>query len=153
MSTVTATKRHRTRGRELPQMLALGFGALYVVVGIVGFLVTGLNGGLRGFAEPDTNKLLLGMFELNPFHNVGHLLTGMMGLALGWTLASARFYGLVLAASHVMLLGFGLLYANRESPLNFFSFNQLDNVLHAGVIAIGLVIAFLPTAAERRVRA
>ncbi len=144
--TDTATK---TRKAQLPQLLALGFGALYVVVGIVGFLVTGFS----GFAEPNTNKLLLGLFEINPFHNVGHLLTGLMGLTLGWTLTTARFFGLVLVASHFGLLGFGLLYANRETPLNFFSFNVLDNVLHLGVIAVGLAIAFLPTRDERADRA
>ncbi len=43
-----------TRGRTLPQLLALGFGAIYVVVGLVGFLVTGFG----GFAEPNTDQHL-----------------------------------------------------------------------------------------------
>ncbi len=30
-----------TGGRELPQLLALGFGVVYVLVGLAGFLVTG----------------------------------------------------------------------------------------------------------------
>ncbi|MDP9433200.1 MAG: DUF4383 domain-containing protein, partial [Actinomycetota bacterium] len=75
-----------SHARELPQLLALGFGAVYVLVGLIGFLVTGFS----GFAEPNTDKLLLGIFEVNPFHNVAHLLTGMTGLLLGRTLAGAR---------------------------------------------------------------
>ncbi|MDP9395954.1 MAG: DUF4383 domain-containing protein [Actinomycetota bacterium] len=126
-------------GRELPQLVALGFAAVYVVVGLVGFLVTGFS----GFAEPNTDRQLLG-FELNPFHNVGHLVTGMTGLLLARTLGGARAYGWVLVASHVGLLVFGLLYANQDTPLNFFSFNVADNVLHVGVILVGLVIALLP---------
>lgn len=96
-----------TGGRELPQLLALGFGTVYVLVGLIGFLVTGFS----GFAEPNTNEHLLGIFELNPFHNVGHLITGLTGLLLARTLAGARAY---------------------------------DNLLHAGVILAGLVIALLP---------
>jgi hypothetical protein len=129
----------RAGGRELPQLLALGFGAVYVLVGLLGFLVTGFS----GFFEPNTDQHLLG-FELNPFHNVGHLLTGMMGILLGRTVAGARAYGWLLVVSHIGLLVFGLLYANEETPLNFFSFNVPDNVLHVGVILVGLVIALLP---------
>ncbi len=134
----------RSAGRELPQLLALGFGAVYVVVGLLGFLVTGFS----GFAEPNTNEQLLG-FELNPFHNVGHLLTGMTGLLLGRALAGARAYGWVLVVSHIGLLAFGLLYANQDTALNFFSFNGPDNVLHVGVILVGLVIALLPAGRRR----
>ncbi len=125
--------------RTLPQLLALGFGAVYVVVGLVGFAVTGFS----GFADANTNDKLL-LFELNPFHNVGHLLTGMTGLLLARTLGGARLYGWLLVGSHIVLLGAGLAAANEESALNFFSFNGADNVLHALVIVLGLVIALMP---------
>ncbi len=125
--------------RALPQLLALAFAVVYVLVGLVGFLVTGFS----GFAMPNTDKFLLG-FELNPFHNVGHLVTGMTGLLLAHTLGGARAYGWLLVVSHVGLLVFGLLYANEATALNFFSFNVADNVLHVGVILAGLVIALLP---------
>ncbi len=139
---MAGTTRQTAAGqRELPQLLALGFAAIYVVVGLVGCFVTGFS----GFAQPNTDKALLG-FELNPFHNVGHLVTGMTGLLLARTLAGARAYGWVLVVSHVGLLVFGVLYANEETALNFFSFNIADNVLHVGVILVGLAIALLPAA-------
>ncbi len=80
-----------------------------MAVGLVGFLVTGFS----GFAEPNTDQHLLGIFELNPFHNVGHLVTGMTGLLLARTLGGARAYGWLLVVSHIGLLAFGLLYANQ----------------------------------------
>ncbi len=129
-----------TGGRELPQLLALGFGAVYVLVGLVGFFVTGFS----GFAEPNTDQHLLGIFELNPFHNVAHLVTGLTGIVLARTLGGARAYGWLLVVSHIGLVAFGLLYANKETALNFFSFNVADNVLHVGVIVAVLVIALLP---------
>lgn len=128
-----------TRQRELPEVLALAFAGVYVLVGLVGFFVTGFS----GFAQPNTDKQLVG-FELNPFHNVGHLITGMTGLLLARTLRGARAYGWVLVVSHIGLVLFGLLFANKETALNFFSFNVADNVLHVGVILLGLVIALLP---------
>lgn len=134
--------------RTLPQLLALGFGAVYVVVGLVGFAVTGFS----GFAEPNTNDKLL-FFELNPFHNVGHLLTGMTGVVLAAKLSTARLYGWILVGSHIVLLAAGLIAANEDRPLNFFSFNGADNVLHLGVILLGLVIALIPARDVRAARA
>jgi lipoprotein signal peptidase len=72
------------------------------------------------------------------------LVTGLTGLLLGCTLGEARAYGCLLVASHLAPLAFGLLYANQETALIFFSFNAADNVLHVGVILVGLVIALLP---------
>lgn len=127
------------KDRTLPQLLALGFGAVYVVVGLVGFAVTGFS----GFADANTNDKLL-FFELNPFHNVAHLLTGMTGVLLAAKPSTARLYGWVLVASHIVLVAAGLAAANEDRALNFFSFNGPDNVLHVLVIVVGLVIALIP---------
>lgn len=48
----------------------------YTPVGIAGFFLTRFS----GFAEP-TGELLLG-FEVNPLHNIVHLIIGSAGLAL-----------------------------------------------------------------------
>ena len=52
------------------QLLALAIGAIYTLVGILGFLVT----GFENFAS-ETDKTLLG-FEINPLHNIVHLAIG-----------------------------------------------------------------------------
>jgi len=72
----------------------LAIGAVYTLVGILGFLVT----GLEDFAA-ETDKTLLG-FELNPLHNIVHLAIGLAGLALWRRLDSARLYGWLLAAGY-----------------------------------------------------
>ena len=53
------------------------FGAAYILVGLVGFALTGFS----DFAAPDGHLLLV--FEINPLHNVVHLLIGsaMIGAA------------------------------------------------------------------------
>src|SRR5215213_5065493 len=77
--------------RHPSQLLALAIGAIYTLVGLLGFLVTGLD----NFAA-ETNKTLLG-FEINPLHNLVHLAIGLAGLALWRWLDTARTYGWLLA--------------------------------------------------------
>jgi hypothetical protein len=54
------TTADRTSDRHPAQWLALVIGAVYTLVGVVGFFVTGFD----GFAEP-SGELLLGVFEIN----------------------------------------------------------------------------------------
>jgi hypothetical protein len=70
--------------RHPSQLLALAIGAIYALIGILGFLVTGFD----NFAA-ETNKTLLG-FEINPLHNIVHLAIGLAGLALWRTGCSRR---------------------------------------------------------------
>src|SRR4029434_11295795 len=88
--------------RDPSQLLALAIGAVYTLVGILGFVVTGLD----NFAS-ETDKALLG-FEINPLHNLVHLAIGLAGLALWRRLDSARTYGWLLAAGHGPALIFWL---------------------------------------------
>ncbi len=60
-----------------------------------------------GSVHPQVGSLRV--LELNPFHNVGHLVTGMAGLLLASTLGRARVYDWLLVVSHLGLLAFGLL--------------------------------------------
>lgn len=59
------------------QKAALVLGGVYIAVGLAGFIVTGFT----PLVEPGNAKLLI--FEVNPFHNIVHLVVGGM-----WILAS-----------------------------------------------------------------
>jgi Domain of unknown function (DUF4383) len=129
--------------RHPSQLLALAIGAVYTMVGILGFLVT----GLEDFAA-ETDKTLLG-FELNPLHNIVHLAIGLAGLALWRRLDSARLYGWLLAAGYGATFVYGLLaVGNRD--INFLSINGADNGLHLVSAIAGLAIALWP--AQRTAR-
>lgn len=130
--------------RHPAQWLALVIGVVYVLVGLVGFAVTGFD----GFAEPD-GELLLG-FEVNPLHNIVHLLIGAAGLALWNRLDRARVYGWLLAIGYGATFVYGLFVANSDDPANFLAINQADNWLHAASALAGLAIALWP--ATRRAR-
>ena len=125
------------RGKTIPEILGLAFGAIYLLVGIVGFFVTGFD----DFFAHDTGETLLG-FEINGMHNVVHILIGVAGLVLSRTLAGARTYGWLLAIGYGAAFIYGLLAINKD--WDFLSINAADNVLHILTALVGLVIALLP---------
>ena len=57
------------------QRFALGFGLLYLAVGVAGFAVTGLH----PFSGSHHHTLVI--FAVNPLHNVIHVLLGVVWLA------------------------------------------------------------------------
>lgn len=120
---------------SLNQIFGYAFGAVYLLVGLVGFLVTG---GV-GLAAPD-GALLLGIFEVNPLHNVVHLLIGaaFVAGAVGGT-ATARMVNTAIGAAYVAVGVFGIAVP-AASPVNFLALNGADHVLHlgSGVLALGV---------------
>jgi hypothetical protein len=125
------------RGKTVPEILGLAFGAIYLLVGIVGFFVTGFD----DFFAHDTEQKLL-VFEINGMHNVVHILIGVAGLVLSRTLAGARTDGWLLAVGYGAAFIYGLLAIGKE--WDFLSINGADNVLHLLTALVGLVIALLP---------
>ncbi len=117
-----------------PQMLALAFGAIYLLVGVVGFFITGFG----NFFAHDTNQTLLG-FEINGMHNVVHIVVGVAGLLLARTLAGARTYGWLLAIGYGAAFVYGLIAIGKT--WDFLSINAADNVLHLLPAIVGLAIA------------
>lgn len=123
--------------RPWPQILALVFGAVYLLVGIVGFFVTGFD----NFAGNGQHEMLL-FFMINPLHNVVHIVIGIAGLALARTLAGARAYGWLLFAGYLAAFVYGLFAVGKS--WDFLNINGADNVLHIATAVIGLVIALAP---------
>ena len=78
-STRTEPATPTTRGWSPAQRFAAVFGAVYLAVGVAGFVLTGFG----DFAGHDHATLLV--FAVNPLHNVIHLV-----LALGWLVGCAR---------------------------------------------------------------
>ena len=126
------------RGKTVPEILALAFGAIYLLVGIVGFFVTGFD----NFADNSQHEKLLGLFMINPLHNIAHVLVGLAGIALARTLAGARTYGWLLAGLYAVLFVYGLIASGKD--WDFLNINGADNGLHLATALVGLVIALLP---------
>jgi len=121
-----------TGARPWPQLLALAFGAIYLLVGILGFFVT----GFRDFAAPTDATLIV--FDVNPLHNIVHILIGVVGLALSRTLAGARTFGLLLAVGYGLAFLYGLFATGQDWDI--LNLNWADNILHLASAAVGVAI-------------
>ena len=131
-------------GKTWPELLALAFGAIYLLIGIVGFFITGFDNFFGNEAAPGVHHAdenLLG-FMINPAHNVVHILIGAAGLALSRTLAGARTYGWLLAVGYGAAFLYGLFAVGED--WDFLNLNGADNVLHILTAIVGLVIALGP---------
>ncbi len=125
------------------RLLGVIFGAVYILVGILGFTVTG---GV-GFADQE-GGLLLGIFEVNPFHNIAHLLIGAALLIGGLSsVRAAKGINTVVGAAYLLLGILGLFIT--DSPANILALNGADNVLHLGS---ALILLGVGLGAERGVR-
>ena len=131
-----AASAHSTgAGRPWPQTLGLAFGAIYLLVGIVGFFVTGFD----NFAGNEQNEMLL-FFMINPLHNIVHILIGVLGLVLSRTLAGAKTFGLLLAVGYGLAFVYGLFAVGKD--WDFLNLNWADNVLHIATALVGAAMAF-----------
>ncbi len=132
----------RTAGRSTTrapfQWLALIIGVVYLLVGIVGFFVTGFD----NFTEHDHSQTLLG-FAINPLHNIVHLLIGLLGVAMWAKRSSARAYGWILAIGYGAASVYGLIVVDNPDA-NILNINGADNVLHIVSTLAGLAIALWP---------
>jgi len=122
-----------TGARPWPQLLALVFGAVYLLVGIVGFFVTGFD----NFASNDQHEMLL-FFMINPLHNIVHILIGVLGLALSRTLAGAKTFGLLLLVGYGLAFVYGVIAVGKD--WDFLNINWADNVLHILSAVVGGLI-------------
>jgi hypothetical protein len=132
------------RDRTLIQTAAMAVGAVFLVVGIAGFIpgiTTNLYDGLE-LAGHDGDAELLGIFEVSVLHNVVHLAFGLAGLALARTVAGARAYLVGGGAIYLVLWVYGLVI-DKDSDANFVPLNSADDWLHLvlGVAMIGLGLA------------
>src|SRR4051794_20167293 len=110
--------------RSVNQLVGYGLGAVYALVGLIGFTVSGGH----AFAGPHGGHLL-GIFAVNGLHNVIHLLVGgaLIGAAAAGAAASKTVNTLV-GAVYLAVGVVGLLVGSGS--LNLLALNAPDHVLH-----------------------
>ncbi|MDX1884989.1 DUF4383 domain-containing protein [Mycolicibacterium sp. 120270] len=127
------------------QKAALAVGAVFLLVGILGF-IPGITTGYdtMTFAGHDSEALLLGVFRVSILHNLVHLAFGIAGIAMARTFSGARAYLIGGGVIYLLLFIYGLLI-DHHSTANFVPLNTADNWLHlvlgAGMIALGALLS------------
>ncbi|GLP78351.1 hypothetical protein TUM20983_54610 [Mycobacterium antarcticum] len=126
------------------QKAALAMGAVFLLVGILGFIpgVTTHYDQLT-FAGQHSEAALLGIFNVSILHNIVHLAFGVAGIALARSFNAARSYLIGGGVVYLVLFVYGLVI-DHESSMNFVPVNDADNWLHlvlaAAMLASGLLL-------------
>jgi hypothetical protein len=131
----------RTSGR-VNSLIAGVVGAVFVVVGLLGYTVSG-DHALAGH----TGGQLLGLFQVNSLHNMVHIAVGaaMIAAAIAGT-RMARAANTAIGAVYLALGVLGL-FITGANPLNVIALNGADNGLH---MVIGAVLVGVGLAADKR---
>ena len=131
------------RGMTPAQTYALVFGATLLLVGLIGFAVNSnfeTGNGVQG------DDLIL--FEVNGIHNLVHIASGLLGLALFRRADSARLYALGFGAVYLLVTLIG--FADGEDVLGLIPVNGADNVLHLLIAGLGIAAGVVSRTDTRR---
>jgi hypothetical protein len=113
------------------QKLAWVFGVVFVLIGILGFVPS--------VTSPD--GLLLGIFQVDPMHNIIHLISGLIAIAAAWGSGEyARLYFKVFGVAYGIVTVIG--FVQGTTILNLMPVNMADNVLHLIIAVAALWIGF-----------
>jgi len=125
-------------------------GAVLVVAGILGFFYS------ASFGSPGNVEAVLGILDVNAWHNLVHIATGALGLlAFASGPRASRTYALALGVVYVVVAIWGFVIGSHESILGYVPVNTEDNFLHLilGVLGIGAYATSDPGAEARRTAA
>ena len=129
------------------QVYALTFGAALLLVGILGFFYTADFSTGEASAQPGNKDALLGVFDVNGWHNVAHILSGLTGLALAGSWSGARLYALGFGIVYLAVTALGFAAGDGESILGLIPVNTEDNLLHLAIALLGILAGLLTPSA------
>jgi hypothetical protein len=129
-------------------LYAVLIGGVLLVAGIIGFFYS------ASFGSPGNVDAVLGILDVNAWHNLIHVASGALGLlAFASGPRASRTYALVFGVVYIVVAIWGFIIGSHESILGFVPVNTEDNILHVilGVLGVGAYAASDP-AAEARAR-
>ena len=139
----------RSGDRSPAQWFCIVIGATLVLVGLLGFLAepkfdTSVGGD--GGALDGENFII---FEVNGWHNVVHLLSGIFLLAMSRVHSTARTGALAFGGIYAVVTIIGLV--DGKDVLGLLPVNPADNVLHILLTVAALAAGLAPWRDDRRV--
>ncbi len=137
-------------GRHPAQLYCLVAGAILTLLGLLGWIAD--SSFDTEVANPDTDATgnadgqlqgdgILG-FEVNGWHNLVHLLSGVVLLLAARRGGLARTVALAFGAVYGLVALIGLIDGN--DVLGFIPINAADNILHLGLSLLGIIAGLLP---------
>jgi hypothetical protein len=131
--------------RSPAQVYALVIGLTLVVAGVAGFFYS------ASFSTGDGTErdAVLGILDVNGWHNIVHIASGAIGLAVVGSYRGARTYALGLGVVYLVVTLLGFIAGDGEEILNLIPVNTEDNFLHL-LIGVAGIAAGLATPARER---
>jgi hypothetical protein len=125
--------------RSPAQAFALIIGATLVVAGIAGFFYNASFGTGDG-TERDA---VLGILDVNGWHNLVHIASGAIGLFVAGSYRGARAYALGIGAIYLVVAALGFVAGDGDEIFNLIPVNTEDNFLHLliGIAGVGAGLA------------
>lgn len=117
------------------RLVGIIFGAVFILVGLLGFTATPTIGWVA-----TEGGLLIGVFEVNPLHNVIHVIIGAALLIAGLAgVTAAKATNATIGAIYLLLgiIGFFIM----DTQFNYLALNTNDHFLHLATAIVLLVVA------------
>jgi hypothetical protein len=114
-----------------------------------------LAAGAGGFVPQLTpDGLLLGIFAVDTMHNVVHVITGILAIAMGVAgVAQARMFFRLIGVVYAVIAVLGFV-GGRDGHVMGMAMNMADHLLHVGIAILGLALGFAfdlrPTPPDQR---
>ena len=117
--------------RTPAQLYSLAFGLTLLAVGVIGFFV---NSSFDTGSSVQGDELIV--FEVNGWHNLVHIASGLLGLALARNADSGRLFALGFGAVYLLVTIWG--FADGNDVLSLIPVNTADNFLHLAIAVVGI---------------
>ncbi|HEV2613465.1 MAG TPA: DUF4383 domain-containing protein [Gammaproteobacteria bacterium] len=110
------------------RIMAVLFGLAFLAAGIAGFMPMFVTDGN-----------LLGLFEVNTMHNSVHLASGAVALLCSFHAKAAKAYFIIFGLVYGVVAVLGYVNAGNLMVMHM---NMADNMLHAGIAVVSLLLGF-----------
>ena len=131
--------------RSPAQVYALVIGLTLVAGGIAGFFYN------ASFSTGDAieRDAVLGILDVNGWHNVVHIATGVLGLAMAGSYDGSRVYAVALGVVYLLIALAGFIAGDGGEIFGLIPVNTEDNVFHllVGFAGLGAGLATPPNPA------
>jgi hypothetical protein len=130
--------------RSPAQVFALVIGLALVAAGIAGFFYN------ASFDTGDDlpRDAVIGVLDVNGWHNVLHIATGVIGLVLAGSYDGARLFAISAGAVYLVVAVAGFLAGDAGEIAGLIPVNTEDNVLHLLIGIAGVGAGFATPAVE-----
>jgi uncharacterized protein DUF4383 len=122
---------NRTESRTPAQLYSLLFGITLLAVGILGFIADSSFGSGSNVQGSDFI-----IFEVNGWHNLVHILSGVVGIALSRRADTARLFALGFGAVYLLVTIWG--FVDGNDVIGLIPVDTADNILHLAIAALGI---------------